>query len=218
PAADRLTAQHMMRHATLPHPVGLRDISDLTVSEAAQELGTSMRRVRQLIEAGELGGRRTAAGWLISADDVAARSAKVGRPVSAPTAWTAALLLDEQKPEVDRRLPHRARRLLSQLPEPTDSPKAWTQFFARRAERRPMWAHSGTLEALSTDRKASLGGAAAIGLGAGDRMGSGIVDVYVTAELADRMIKRYALEPDPAGRVVLHLIDNELPSQLTPTA
>jgi excisionase family DNA binding protein len=65
----------------------------VTVREAADRLGVSTQRVRQLISRGALSGRRASGGWLIDADCVASRSPAAGRPVSSRTAWAVLRLL-----------------------------------------------------------------------------------------------------------------------------
>jgi hypothetical protein len=65
----------------------------VTVREAADRLGVSMQRVRQLVSQGALSGRRASAGWLIDADCVTSRSPVAGRPVSSRTAWAVLCLL-----------------------------------------------------------------------------------------------------------------------------
>lgn len=67
----------------------------LSVHEAADCLGVSMERVRQMIHAGQLAARRSSAGWLIPKESVAERSRNVhaGRPPAAQTAWSAIAVL-----------------------------------------------------------------------------------------------------------------------------
>src|SRR5258708_6498012 len=71
------------------------DADVLSVREAAEQLGVSSARVRQLISAGSLPARRSSAGWLIRADAVAHRSgsARAGRPASPRTAWAILCIL-----------------------------------------------------------------------------------------------------------------------------
>jgi excisionase family DNA binding protein len=67
----------------------------LSVSEAADFLDVSDRRVRQLIEGGVLPARQTSHGWVIERAAVEARSKnhhRAGRPPAARTAWA---ILDE---------------------------------------------------------------------------------------------------------------------------
>jgi excisionase family DNA binding protein len=50
------------------------DMQVLSVHEAADAMGVSMQRVRQLIHDGQIAARRSSAGWLIPADAVSERS------------------------------------------------------------------------------------------------------------------------------------------------
>ena len=82
----------------------------LSVREAAEQLGVTSQRVRQLIADGSLQARRSSAGWLVRAQAVAdrARSKRRGRPASPRTAWAVLGLLsaavdaaDMTEPPVD---------------------------------------------------------------------------------------------------------------------
>src|SRR5258707_2250955 len=104
------------------------DADVLSVREAAEQLGVSSARVRQLVSAGSLPARRSSAGWLIGADAVADRSgsARAGRPASPRTVWailcilSSALAPDAANPPGclvgDRRFPRPPPPL---LPSPT---------------------------------------------------------------------------------------------------
>lgn len=72
----------------------------LTVREAAERLGVSSQRVRQLIYDGSLPARRASAGWLIPASAVTdrARTSPPGRPSSPRTAWAVLELLSAAAP------------------------------------------------------------------------------------------------------------------------
>lgn len=62
----------------------------MSVRDAAERLGVTGARVRQLAAAGELAAHRHAAGWLIDRDGVEARRAvprRPGRPIEPDSAW-----------------------------------------------------------------------------------------------------------------------------------
>ncbi|MBW9214727.1 excisionase family DNA-binding protein [Mumia sp. zg.B53] len=70
---------------------------EIGVSEAAERLGVGPSRVRQLLHAGDLEGRRVGRSWLVSAEDVArlqGRRRHPGRPLGPLRAWGALDLLD----------------------------------------------------------------------------------------------------------------------------
>ncbi|WP_208322845.1 helix-turn-helix domain-containing protein [Mumia sp. ZJ1417] len=63
---------------------------EIVVSEAAERLGVGPSRVRQLLNAGDLQGRRAGRDWLVSADDVArlqGQRRRPGRPLGPLRAW-----------------------------------------------------------------------------------------------------------------------------------
>lgn len=67
----------------------------LSVREAAEKLGVSTQRVRQLINDGQLPARRSTGGWFVRAEAVADRAGSPvrGRPMSPQTAWAVIHLL-----------------------------------------------------------------------------------------------------------------------------
>src|ERR1700744_771581 len=116
--------------------VNMDDRQVLSVHEAADVLGVSMQRVRQLIHDGQLAARRSSAGWLIPSDSVSERSKdfRRGRPPSPQTAWSVIALLAAAselalEPEgdhsasvnrlvPDRKARHRILRMLAGMPDP----------------------------------------------------------------------------------------------------
>jgi excisionase family DNA binding protein len=57
---------------------------DITVRDAAERLGVSEPRVRQLLASGDLAGRRLGRAWLVSADSVAKMQERGARPPGRP--------------------------------------------------------------------------------------------------------------------------------------
>ena len=143
----------------------------LSVREAAEQLGVSSERVRQLINAGSLPARRSSAGWLLRADAVAERThsaARAGRPASPRTAWAILCLLscalegDGSNSKAcavrDRRLRHHVMHLLSAMPDPANDPERWRLLLASRGRAEQMWAHPGLLPRLCADDRVRAGG------------------------------------------------------------
>ena len=63
---------------------------EVVVAEAAERLGVDRSRVRQLLNAGDLQGRRVGRDWLVSAEDVArlqGQRRRPGRPLGPLRAW-----------------------------------------------------------------------------------------------------------------------------------
>ena len=202
------------------------DADVLSVREAAEQLGVSSARVRQLISAGSLPARRSSAGWLIRADAVADRSgtARAGRPASPRTAWailcilSSALAPDATKPPGcmvgDRRLRHHALQLLSAMRDPADDPVRWRMLLSSRGPTERMWAHPGLLSKLCHDGRISVGGdraAAHVGEGVSR---TGLCDLYVAGSDVKDIVARYRLRPDPDGQVRLHVVPEGVPREL----
>lgn len=185
-----------------------------SVASAAQQLGISERRVRQLLDVGELD-----AGWVgphrvIDGASLRRRAharPAAGRPLGQALAWLVvdALGHDSSDPlpmPADRGLRHRLRRLLSEQ----HSVAEWALLLRRRGEPQRYWGHPDLVRALRADARISLGGASAaaahgFGLSAADD-----VSCYVArADLAD-VEQEYALEPDARGAVLLRSYDASL--------
>jgi excisionase family DNA binding protein len=188
----------------------------LTVREAADELGVSAQRVRQLVGSGALPARRSSSGWLVPAAAVAERmgATRRGRPVKAATAWAALRLLAGDGVVLDRRLRHHVRSLLVSMPRPAEDPDAWRRLLRARAHRKRVWAHPGVMTTLAADARVSPAGALALGDAAREGLSGGPVDLYVRDGDAADVFAQFALHLDPDGQVVLHVIPADVPSGL----
>ena len=204
------------------------DSDVLSVREAAEQLGISGARVRQLISADSLPARRSSAGWLVGADAVADRrgSVRAGRPPSPRTAWailcvlSSALAPNAAKPPGcmvgDRRLRHHALQLLSAMPDPADDPGRWRMLLASRGRAERMWAHPGLLSKLCSDDRISVGGdSAAVHVGEGLSR-TGLCDLYVAGSDVKDIVAGYRLRSDPDGLVRLHVVPQGVPRELIP--
>ena len=205
----------------------------LSVSEAAERLGVSSQRVRQLIKAGRLPARRSSAGWFVSGQAVADRagSALHGRPASPRTAWAVLDLLaaavapspdggatgaEASRVISDRRLRHHVLRLLSTIPDPFEDVGRWRLLLASRGPARCMWAHPGVLARLKDDPRISVGGAEAA-IPAGDGLsGTSRLDLYVGEADLGHVIADYRLRPDADGQVTMHIVPASVPPDLVP--
>lgn len=201
----------------------------LSVREAAEQLGVSSERVRQLINAGSLPARRSSAGWLLRADAVAERTRSAplaGRPASPRTAWAILCMLssamegDASDPSAcavrDRRLRHHVMRLLSAMPDPANDPERWRLLLASRGRAEQMWAHPGLLPRLCADDRVRAGGDRAAA-----QMGDGlsatpVCDLYVAGADVKKIVSEYRLRPDPGGQVRLHAVPQGVPRDLIP--
>lgn len=207
----------------------------LSVHEAADCLGVSMERVRQMIHAGRLAARRSSAGWLIPAESVAERSGNVyvGRPPAPQTAWSAIAVLDAAMAHAsksppgravpvaelipDRRVRHRVLRLLASLPDPVADAGPWRRLLSARGQVRRLWAHPGVLDRLAGDPRVSRGGAEAVPVGDdGLTARPGRLELYVAEADAGDLIHQYRMRDDSDGQVHLVIVPSSVPPGLAP--
>lgn len=208
----------------------------LSVHEAADILGVSMQRVRQMIHAGQIDARRSSAGWLIPADAVADRkSLHRGRPPKSQTAWSAVALLaaasdlasgatpanarSAAQVVPDRKLRHRVLSMLAALPDPVVDDAPWRRLLSSRGRVRRMWAHPGVLDRLAADPVVANGGAdAALPARPGLTRRDDRLELYVGDADADELIHRYRMREDRDGQVNLVIVPSSIPAALVPEA
>lgn len=213
----------------------MADPEVLSVHEAADIMGVSMQRVRQMISAGQIAARRSSAGWLIPAGAVADRPGSLhqGRPPAPRTVWSALALLaaasdlaagsacddDMSAAQVvsDRKVRHRVLHLLAGMPDPAVDDTPWRRFLSSRGKARRLWAHPGVLDRLAVDPKVSSGGTGAAlagldGLTAGARQ----LELYVRDADVDEVIHRYRMREDRNGPVSLVIVPSSVPADLAP--
>ena len=156
------------------------------LAAAADLLGVSVERVRQLVVGGQLPGQRFANVWVVPKDAIAARRHSPGvrgRPLGPRRAWQEILAgpIDLQRPG---RYQRRANVVRCQM---------------SRADS----------DSLPDMVGALLGGVrAAIDLGA-ELAQDDSVDLYLSAKSFHGLDARIAFVPDAAGRVVLRVIDDD---------
>jgi excisionase family DNA binding protein len=164
---------------------------ELTVTEAAERLNVSPRRVRALIERGQLAARRRGPLWLTTSDavDTYRRSAPgPGRPESTASAWS------------------RLREVAS-APHPPD-PETALPSLRSRAKARRLRVPDAVAARLGAPPGTMASGAGPLGTTAAD----GVADLYATVAVARRLVDRLGLDDDPSGQIVLHIVTlTELP-------
>jgi hypothetical protein len=114
----------------------------------------------------------------------------------------------------DPRLRYHAMHVLKAMPDPADNPERWRALLASRARVERMWAHPGLMSRLIEDPQVSVGGdlaAARIGEGLSE---TGVRDLYLAEQDAERVVARYRLHPDPDGQVILHVVPSSVPEDL----
>ena len=172
---------------------------EVSVLEAAEALGISARRVRALIDSGQIAARRSGRRvWLVDLD--AARSARrrprsAGQPISSRSAWAILDLAEGRRPhglsasEIGR-AKQRVRRLADLRPGA----------LASRARVHRLRAHPGVLKRLGEDPALVLGGSSAAGRHGADLIAVDRVEAYIRPEDLAAFVSRYALRQAPDGR------------------
>lgn len=178
----------------------------MSAAAAAEVLGLTADRVRQLVMAGAIGSRRIGGRYLVRRDDVEARldaGAPSGRPYSPRRAWALVLLAGGITPAgLDPVTLSKLRGVLRDR-----SLWAIRSQLGSRAERRDMRAHSSDLERLESEDGVMLtGGRHAAEAGLGLVAPDAPVELYVDHSTADRLVARYALRPSDRPNVRLRLL------------
>jgi excisionase family DNA binding protein len=181
----------------------------MSVTEAADELEVSSRRVLQLVASGKLRGEQLGWGWVVDPVDVERirrHRGEVGRPWSPVAAWAVLALAGGEQPDVSPVERSGARKRLAQ--------HGLLGLAGRlRARAEPHWyyAHPSALERLVHEPGLVRGGASAAsdhdaGLIAGD-----LVEAYIARSRLAALVKRFALDPNAERpNVLLRLIDDEV--------
>ena len=123
---------------------------DVAVRDAAERLGVSESRIRQLLAAGDLNGRRLGRAWLVDGDDVArlqGQKRRSGRPVGPKRAWAIIdLLSGGNAPWLSYSERSQVRSYVAGLDEP--SADDWRGILRGRSELRPVQAHTAAVARL----------------------------------------------------------------------
>ena len=165
----------------------------ISVAGAAEALGVSLERVRQLIRDGRLDARQVSGRWLIEPDSVdrlAHEQRRAGRPWAAARAW--GLLALAAGRDVSWLAPAEVRRLREVLADRNVGEMA--SQLRRRADRRPWYVHPGMIEDLLAEDGVVVGGARA----SGQLRDSGPIDVYIAGDVLERLVDRYVPDQSPA--------------------
>jgi excisionase family DNA binding protein len=181
----------------------------MAVGDAAERLGLSERRVRQMLADGVLRGERIGRSWVIeqsAIDAIADDRPGVGRPWRPRSAWALLAVAagsEAQGSAVER---FRARDRLAE-----HGLAALVGRLSARCEVRRCYAHPAVLDDLAGDNDVVLGGISAAGHHGADLIAAGAVEAYVQASMIDALVDRYALD-ERADRpnVILRVVDDEL--------
>lgn len=180
---------------------------DISVKEAGQRLGVSESRIRQLLGAGDLRGRRIGRTWLVDGDDVARLQGQrrlPGRPVGPKRAWAIIDLLDGGRaPWLSYSERSQVRSYLARLDEPDAD--EWRSVLRGRSEVRPVRAHPAVVARLG-----QFDGVLPTGVAEAVRRGFDLVAVaevkpefYMTIEEWGRLARPLVLLPSFDANVVI---------------
>ena len=187
------------------------DNSWLPVSVAAAQLNASARRVRALLQSGELHGQQIAGRWVVDPADIAIRAnaqRSSGRPLSPRNAWSLAWALSEpdraaihlaSSDPVDR---SRLRRHLGNLPDP----ERIARLLAARAKASRVRVHPGVSNRLLGDADVSVGGALAAAAHGAGLSESGRPRIYIATDAEAAIRSKYRLVEDDDGNVDLAVV------------
>jgi len=186
----------------------------ISSAEAADRLGLTSGRVRELIASGALRARRVGNRYLVGRDDVDARASGgilVGRPFSPRRAWALILIASGLVPPgLDPVTQSKLRRVLREK-------DLWSirARLASRAKRRELRAHTSDLARIEAEpgvvrTGARHAAAAGLSLIAPDAP----VELYLDASTAERLVELYHLRPSDRPNVVFHVVPSEVRSWL----
>ena len=179
----------------------------MRVSEAADALQVNDRRVRQLIERGDLRAQRFGRQWMVRRDDVSnlrASTRVAGHPFSPANAWGVLALAEGRRPswlsESER------KRLAGILAE--RGIRALMPLLRRRAERETWFVHQSLLGRLMDDSRTVRTGASA----AESLISADTLEVYVPSIVSsDVAAEYYADTASWDGNVLVRVIDGPWP-------
>ena len=201
------------------------------VGEAAKRLGVSVRRVRQLIEQGDLPASRIGKAWAIDSEAIDRRlsgGSPPGRPYSAQSSWRMAALADaivkdqrgnwhlvelKSNPPGGLHAQQRwqaARALRNLLAHgDLDVVAAMLRSRSERVEHR--YVHPSLMKRLSVDQRLVISGARAAE-NVADLIADNQVEAYVKVSQLSAIEDDFGLLPAEPGKanVILRLVDDQL--------
>lgn len=167
-------------------------MNEISVKEAAEQLGVSAIQVGRLIASGELRAQRFGKAWAVDRRSVqrySALRAGRGRPLPVGSAW---------------------ERILGAHPNSIDEVVDLARQARRRGERREGSVSLGKFPALLADRRVAVSGVAAAG-----RHGAAVDEnpphvVYVRRTDLDSIVSEYRIEPDhPSPNLIMWVVDDQ---------
>lgn len=182
----------------------------VSVSEAADRLGVSSRRVRQRIENGSLPAERVGNRWAIDASQLAVSLARVSRPLSPRMAWALLHLLASDEPHVSASEKVRLRSYIRRLADQQDPAALLRAWLSRRAARVLYRAADADLNDIYADSRLLLSGVSAPDSGI---VAPGVLEAYVDEGAQPSLVADFFLVPADVrpGNVILHVVEDRPP-------
>ena len=182
---------------------------EIDVKEASRRLGLDESRVRQLLRAGSLRGRRVGNSWVVLAEDLGRleqNRPRAGRPLVARRAWAALDLLDSGRAAwLSDSARSQVRSHLARLEEP--EPAVWLSLLRSRSDVIHALAHPAALKRLADVDSALCAGASEAVQRGFDliALGEGVPEFYVEAsawpQIARSLAIRESAEPNLVVRI-----------------
>lgn len=193
-----------------------------SVPRAAEELGLSPRRVRQMLADGQLDGHRIGRNWVIDSrgiERVRRRREPVGRRWKAASAWSLLALANGEHPDLEPVARSRAKQRLAEY-----GLEGLVNRLGVRAKHRRFYGHPAVLGRLSREQVVVRSGVSAAADYGADIVASNEFEGYVRAHDLEPLVARYALDEDgEQPNVLLHVVDDSAwpflpPAMLAPAS
>lgn len=184
-------------------------MSSVGVSEAAKALGVGPQRVRAMLAAGRLEGRKVEGVWLVELPlqrDSRLRPRR--RPMSASQAWRAIAVLSDLPVEGDSSAASRLRARVREALNASDGDpesvagllRAWLR---ERADPRRYYVPAVPLARMREDPRVLLSGVSDHRSPVRD---SGVLEAYVLVSDIDQMVRQYGMQLSSDGSVLLRVV------------
>ncbi len=182
-------------------------MSLVNVAEAAQQLGVSPRRVRQMLADELVPAVRLGRAWAVEqrhVDRLKNRRASAGRPWSLSSAWAALAAADGHESSLSPVDRSRARRRLGRA-----GLVGIAQRLVARADSKRFYGHPSVLERIGNEPDVVRSGVSAANEHGADLLAWDFLEAYVPKSAAEDIIRRYALDVDAErANVVLRIVED----------
>lgn len=182
---------------------------EIEVKEASRRLGVDDSRIRQLLRAGTLRGRRVGNSWVVLVDDVARleqNPLRAGRPLASRRAWAALDLLGSGRaPWLSDSSRSQVRTHLRRLDEP--APQIWLSLLRSRSDVVRALAHPAALRRLADiDGARRAGASEAAGRGFDlVVLGDVLPEFYLEASAWPRVARSLAIRESSEPNLVVRI-------------